>query len=105
MVGQIGSGNLFLSFQLGYLASVLGLNQANQPLFSLGIADGDIAAIVTQNKENGIWVDGPGNKIEITQDGDNNGIMAVQQGDNNSITAGQNGNHNFLLVLQKGNNN
>jgi hypothetical protein len=105
LVGQIGSGNLLLSFQLGYIATELGLNQANQPLFSLGNANGDIAAIVTQNKENGIWADGIGNKIEITQEGDKNGIMAVQQGDNNSISAGQTGTNNNLLILQKGNNN
>jgi hypothetical protein len=105
LVSQFGNGNLLLSFQLGYLANELGANQSNQPVFSLGNSNGDIAALVTQNKNNGIWVDGERNKIEISQEGTNNGIMTVQQGDDNSISAVQKGKNNFLLILQEGKNN
>ncbi|MEI6565666.1 MAG: curlin repeat-containing protein [Verrucomicrobiota bacterium] len=90
-VGQIGSGNILLGFQLGFL-SIVNNNQGILPSVSLsGVADGGQK--------------GDRNKLEVSQEGENNGIMAVQQGDNNTIDAGQKGSDNYLLILQKGTNN
>jgi hypothetical protein len=90
-VGQIGSGNLLLGFQLGYLASV-NSNQGILPSVSVSeAADGGQK--------------GDSNTLEVSQDGKNNGIMAVQRGDNNTISAGQKGSDNYLLILQNGTHN
>ena len=91
-VGQIGSSNLLLGFQLGYLANVVNSSSGILPSVSVsGAVDGGQK--------------GDGNILEVSQDGENNGIMAVQQGNDNSISAEQKGTNNFLLIHQKGTNN
>lgn len=91
-VGQIGSSNLLLGFQLGYLANEVNSSSGILPAVSVsGAVDGGQK--------------GDGNILEVSQDGENNGIMAVQQGNDNSISAEQKGTNNFLLIHQKGTNN
>lgn len=90
-VGQIGSGNLLLGFQLGYLATEAG----NEKGKKINISDLPV-------KEGSLSIDGERNILNIKQVGNYNGIMAVQQGTDNSISAGQTGKNNYLFVLQKG---
>jgi hypothetical protein len=91
-VGQIGSSNLLLGFQLGYLANEVNSSSGILPSISVtGAVDGGQK--------------GDGNVLEVSQEGENNGIMAVQQGNDNSILAEQKGTNNYLLILQKGTNN
>ena len=91
-VGQIGSSNLLLGFQLGYLANQVNSSPGILPLVSVsGAVDGGQK--------------GDGNMLEVSQEGENNGFMAVQQGNDNSISAEQKGTNNYLLILQKGTNN
>jgi len=97
-LGQIGSGNLLLSFQFGYLATLTGSQQDNQTAVPTGFVELLIAG-------NAITPEGDGNKMTLTQTGNNNAIMAIQQGSDNSISAEQTGNNNYLLALQKGSNN
>jgi len=105
LVGQIGSGNLLLSFQLGYLANGLPQNQVIQNVFELGSGIGNFSSPGTNNESSGIVAEGDRNKLQVSQDGNNNGIMAVQQGDDNSITAQQKGTNNYLMIFQNGKNN
>jgi len=100
-IGQIGSGNLLLGFQLGYLANHAGSiqdnpagDQTSMTSVSGSLTDG-IGSVVT----------GENNKLNISQVGDNNGVMAVQQGTYNSISAKQRGSNNYLLAMQKGTDN
>lgn len=90
-VGQIGSGNLLLGFQLGYLATIAGVEKGKKNLIS------DLPLV-----EGSLTIDGERNVLKINQTGNYNGIMAVQQGTDNSISAGQTGKNNYLFVLQKG---
>ena len=91
-VGQIGSSNFLLGFQLGYLANEVNSSHGILPSVSVsGAIDGGQK--------------GDGNVLEVSQEGENNGIMAVQQGNDNSISAEQKGTNNYLLILQKGTNN
>lgn len=91
-VGQIGSSNLLLGFQLGYLANEVNSSPGILPAVSVS------GAVDAGQK-------GDGNMLEVSQEGENNGIMAVQQGNDNSISAEQKGTNNYLLILQKGTNN
>ena len=100
-IGQIGSGNLLLGFQLGYVTSELSRQQGNHYGFGLGNGNAyghgcsdDISVVESER-----------NKLTITQQGTNNGVMAVQQGSDNTITAEQIGTNNYLLLYQKGKNN
>jgi len=97
-LGQIGSGNLLLGFQLGYLATLTGNQQENQTAVPTGYVESLLAG-------NTISPEGDGNKMTLTQTGNNNGILAIQQGSDNSISAQQTGSNNYLLALQKGSNN
>lgn len=97
-LGQIGSGNLLLGFQLGYLATLNETQQDNQTTVPTGFVESLIAG-------NTISPEGDGNKMTLTQTGNNNGIMAIQQGSDNTISAEQTGNNNYLLTIQKGSNN
>ena len=91
-VGQIGSSNLLLGFQLGYLANEVNSSPGILPSVSAsGAVDGGQK--------------GDGNVLEVSQKGENNGIMAVQQGNDNTISAEQKGTNNYLLILQKGTKN
>jgi len=98
-IGQIGSGNLLLGFQLGYLATLAG----SEPDNSVGNPISTISTVGSLMA--GSMIVGERNKLSISQEGDNNGIMAVQQGSDNSISAKQTGNNNYLLAMQKGMNN
>jgi len=101
IVGQIGSGNLLLGFQLGYLATLTGSGQGSSiadPVNAVSTVGSSVVAI-------GSVVDGERNKLTLLQEGDNNAILAVQQGTDNSISAKQTGNNNYLLAMQKGTNN
>jgi hypothetical protein len=100
-IGQIGSGNLLLGFQLDYISNLLDQKQQilDNALKSTALKVGN------QADGNGYVVEGERNKMTITQDGNNNGVMAVQQGSDNTISADQKGENNYLLALQKGTNN
>jgi len=104
-LGQVGSSNLLLSFQLGYLANNAGKNLGNQYGFGLGNSTGNTFALGIGNEISGILAEGNRNKLQVSQSGNNNAVLAVQQGDDNSISAGQKGNDNYLFVLQQGKNN
>jgi len=100
-LGQIGSGNLFLGFQLNYISNILWQEQAQQSLFHSKIS----STIQNSTEASNYIIVGDRNKMAIIQEGNNNGIMVVQQGSDNSISAFQKGNNNYLLTLQKGSNN
>jgi len=104
-VGQIGGGNLLLSFQLGYLASEAGRTQGNHYGFGLGNGEGNAYAYGHQHTATDYLVEGERNKLTINQDGDNNGVMAIQMGTDNTISANQKGKNNYLAILQNGRNN
>lgn len=99
-VGQVGTGNLLLSFQLGYLASLAESQQENQT----GV-DYSTVPDLLQNAENGSPIEGEGNKISISQEGINNSAKIVQQGSYNTIIAEQKGKNNYLSALQNGTKN
>ena len=101
---QVGSGNLLLSFQFGYLTVESFLRISSQYELNLKPLIGNSITGKLQ-KENYQLGSGEGNKIEVTQEGNENGILAVQEGDDNLISVGQKGNNNYLLVVQKGNEN
>ena len=97
-VGQIGNGNTFLGFQLGYLAAWLSQR-------SLCASDyGSESALWETGTYNytDILTGGERNKLTLTQEGINNYLMAVQMGDDNFISAGQRGSNNYLMILQRG---
>ena len=100
-IQQIGSGNLLLGYQLGYLYSHIGNNheiQANTENKGLNLT-------VNANDANSYLIEGERNKISISQNGSRNGLMAVQQGTDNTISAEQIGKNNNLISLQNGTNN
>lgn len=99
-LGQIGAGNLLLSFQLGYLATLV----QNQQESHTGVDNSTVPALLT-NVENVNQIGGEGNKLTISQEGNSNGVTAVQQGSYNNITAEQKGQNNYLSALQNGTNN
>lgn len=100
-IGQIGSGNMLLGFQLGYLAIMAGNGSKN----CVATDNNLVLSASTDKTGNNIAVEGERNKMNFSQNGNNNGVMAVQQGADNSILAEQSGNNNYLLAIQKGNNN
>lgn len=104
-VGQIGGGNLLLSFQLGYLATEAGRTQGNHYGFGLGNGEGNAYAYGHQHTATGYLVEGERNKLTINQDGYDNGVMAIQMGTDNTISANQKGKNNYLAILQNGKNN
>ena len=104
-VGQIGSGNLLLSFQLGYLASEATRQQGNHFGFGLGNGEGNAYAYGHQHTATDYRVVGERNKLTINQDGTNNGVMAIQMGTDNTISANQKGKNNYLAIMQNGKNN
>jgi len=101
-LGQIGSGNVLLGFQLNYLATQVTKNQQEN---QTGVVINNVLDAGISNDANGYVVEGERNKMNIMQNGNNNGVMAVQQGSDNTISAEQTGNNNYLLALQKGTNN
>jgi hypothetical protein len=102
-LGQIGSGNLLLSFQLGYQTKKDDQNQGNH--FGYGWENGNGNSSGHEHKANDYMVLGERNKLTIHQEGNDNGVLAVQQGNDNLIVAQQKGNNNYLAILQKGKNN
>lgn len=102
-VGQIGSGNLLLSFQLGYLANKAGINKNSPANFGIENFVGNAPSFGSSTETNETL--GERNKLEVSQDGENNGILTVQQGDDNLINAEQKGSNNYLVVIQNGKNN
>lgn len=98
-IGQMGNGNLLLSFQLGYLAILAGSDLQNN------IQAESNAAATLSGKITGFIAEGERNKLNITQTGNKNGVLAVQQGTDNSLSVEQNGTNNYLFTLQKGTNN
>lgn len=103
-IGQIGSGNLLLGFQLGYITSELvGGNKNDQ--FKSVIENSSTNASEYENVYNQSIVVGEGNNLKVSQFGNKNAIVAIQQGSENSIEADQNGNNNYLVIYQKGKNN
>ena len=101
-IGQIGSGNVMLGFQLNYLASLI---TGSQKDIQSGVTTNNVLTAGSTNDVTGYLVEGERNKMTISQNGNNNGVMAVQQGSDNTISAEQTGNNNYLLALQKGTNN
>jgi len=101
-IGQIGSGNLLLSFQIGYLSSEISPYQSN--LFGFGL-ETSVEPKGTTNESNSTRTFGERNKLIVIQEGSNNGIMALQQGDDNSISAEQKGINTYLVIIQNGNMN
>lgn len=104
-VGQIGSGNMFISLQLGYATTELGKLKENQSGFGLDKGNGNSYAYGHGNSDLNSTVIGERNKLTISQEGTGNSVMAVQQGSDNTISAEQNGTNNYLLLYQKGTNN
>jgi len=104
-VGQIGSGNVLLGFQLGYVTSEIERNQGNHYGFGLDNGNGNAYAYGHEKGTTETIVAGDRNKLVISQEGSNNGVLAVQQGSDNSISAGQKGTNNYLLLMQQGNRN
>lgn len=104
-IGQIGSGNLLLGFQLGYVTSELGRQQGNHYGFGLENGIGNAYAYGHGSSDANSVVEGERNKLAITQEGTNNSVISVQQGSDNTISAEQKGTNNYLLLLQKGKNN
>jgi hypothetical protein len=100
-IQQIGSGNLLLGFQLGYLSSLHG----NKTEIKANSWNMDLNYTVNANDANSYLIEGERNKMNILQNGSNNGVMVVQQGTDNSISAEQLGKNNNLMSLQKGTNN
>ncbi|MEI7504554.1 MAG: hypothetical protein WCJ61_14845 [Paludibacter sp.] len=100
-IGQIGSGNLLLGFQLGYLATLTTINPNNQIVTPANFLND----FTTNNNGNASMIVGENNKMSIMQNGVKNGVVAIQQGTGNSISAEQMGNNNYLLAMQKGSNN
>ena len=104
-VGQIGSGNFMLGFQLGYLTNEAGRYPGNPFGYGFENGNGNSYAFGPEHSVNDYLVLGERNKLTIGQDGNNNGALAVQQGNDNLISAQQTGNNNYLAILQKGINN
>lgn len=100
-IGQIGSGNLLLGFQLGYLTSVFSQTQPNLS----GLELGSFAGTSLDNNSGLSGITGDNNKLTIAQEGTNNNVLAIQQGSGNSISAGQKGINNYLLLRQNGSKN
>jgi hypothetical protein len=99
-VVQVGTGNLLLGFQLGYIAPLAENQQGSQSR----TYNSNVSALI-QNAESAIQSGGEDNKIIISQNGINNGVSAIQLGSYNTITAEQKGNNNYLSALQNGTNN
>jgi len=104
-IGQIGSGNVLLGFQLGYVTSEIERNQCNHYGFGLDNGNGNAYDYEHDKGITETIVAGDRNKLIISQDGSNNGVLAIQQGSDNSISAGQKGANNYLLLMQQGNRN
>ena len=100
-INQIGSGNLLLGFQLGYLSSLTGTQKENP----IGVENGLAFSSAFSLEGRDYAIDGEGNKMNISQNGNNNGVMAVQQGTDNILSAEQTGNNNYLLAFQQGSHN
>lgn len=98
-VGQIGSGNLLLSYQIGYLTTLPNISS-----FSSGL-ESSLVSTVTSNESNAMLSIGERNKLQVIQEGTHNGIIAIQQGSNNVIEVGQKASNNYLAILQRGMNN
>jgi len=100
-VGQIGTGNTLLSFQLGYSATEMGkLDVSN---FGFAFENSKLSA-TAPTKANYVAV-GENNRLTLDQNGADNGLKAIQLGRNNSISAEQSGYNNYLDILQVGNAN
>lgn len=99
-IGQIGSGNVLLSYQLGYLSN--SLSQSN--LFGFGL-ENSFGLTGTSIEGNILMTFGERNKLQVIQEGSNNGMMALQMGSGNIIDVRQKGSNNYLAIFQKGMNN
>lgn len=103
-IGQIGSGNLLLGFQLGYITRELEdekkEDQYKNVLESYCTLPNDNDGTATQS-----LVIGERNELKVGQNGTKNAIVAIQQGSDNKIDAEQDGTNNYLVIYQKGNKN
>ena len=98
-IGQIGSGNLMLGFQIGYQSNALSFYPSN--LFSFGLGNNGLIS-ETSNESNVLLTFGERNKLKVIQEGNDNGIIALQQGTDHSISVGQKGSNSYLAILQRG---
>ncbi len=80
-VGQIGSSNLLLGLQLGYITYELDRNTKNQ--FGSDPDTDNAFASGNENKVNQSLIPGEGNELKVNQLGNNNVVVAVQQGSEN----------------------
>ena len=104
-IGQFGSGNTLLGFQLGYFTYNNSKINGNQFGYGLDNDNGNAFAFGHNKNVDGISMEGIYNKLSISQNGNNNFVLAVQQGSDNKISAEQVGNNNYLLAYQKGSSN
>jgi len=103
-IGQIGSGNLLLGFQLGYVSTELAGNKENNT-FKKVFESSSTSTKANESTDTQSLIVGEVNEMKVGQNGNKNAIVAIQQGIKNSIEADQNGTNNYLLVYQKGKNN
>lgn len=103
-IGQIGSGNLLLGFQLGYLTAELEDGKKDEQ-FKNVLESCNPSTKEYDDTETQLLVIGEGNELKVGQNGNKNAIVAIQQGSENSIDANQNGTNNYLVIYQKGKNN
>jgi hypothetical protein len=103
-ITQKGTGNILLSFQLGYITDYFGKGKGNA--YGLENGNGNAFAYGLTGQGNiGMVSEGSGNTLTSFQDGHSNGLLTIQLGDNNSISATQKGNDIYAAILQQGTNN
>ncbi|MDD4968608.1 MAG: hypothetical protein PHT07_04180 [Paludibacter sp.] len=100
-LGQIGSGNLLLGYQLDLMSSSIGDKKDIQA----GIQDPSLLKGMKPDSKDVTLETGERNKMIINQQGTDNGVVAIQQGSDNIISADQIGKNNYFLALQIGSNN
>lgn len=103
-IGQIGSGNLLLGFQLGYVTNELE-DEKKEDQYKIVLESYCTSPNDNDGTETQLLVIGERNELKVGQNGSKNAIVAIQQGSDNKIEAEQNGNNNYLVIYQKGNKN
>jgi len=101
-VGQIGRGNMLLSFQLGYVTSEFVRQQGD--CYGFGLGNQNLYEYDDKSADFSINV-GRRNKLTFNQNGTNNVGLVFQQGSDNTISVDQQGNNNYMIIYQKGRNN
>ena len=95
-LGQIGSNNLLLAYQVGYSNTADNPNKMIE--YSCSSTNGSKTANVKKSVDKG-------NKLDIAQEGTDNVVLSFQQGTDNTFIAKQVGSKNYLMALQRGTNN